>query len=82
MRPTRTARYLYPHLKYPPFLVSLTTLSFRTWGDLKIEGFIKDQLVATKVLPGGGTDDVLVVKPDDLELDGDGSDATRAWCWR
>jgi beta-galactosidase len=70
-------RKTYPHLKYPPFMVSLTTLSFRSWGDLKIEGYIKDKLVATRVLPGGGTDDVLVVKPDDLELDGDGSDATR-----
>jgi beta-galactosidase len=70
-------RKTYAHLKYPPFMVSLTTLSFRSWGDLKIEGYIRDKLVATKVLPGGGTDDVLVVKPDDLELDGDGIDATR-----
>jgi len=70
-------RKTYAHLKYPPFMVSLTTLSFRSWGDLKIEGYIKDKLVATKILPGGGTDDVLVVKPDDTELDGDGSDATR-----
>jgi beta-galactosidase len=67
----------YPHLKYPPFMVSLTTLSFGSWGDLKIEGYIKDKLVTTKLLPGGGTDDVLVVKPDDVELDGDGRDATR-----
>jgi beta-galactosidase len=70
-------RKTYPHLQYPPFMVSLTTLSFRSWSDLKIEGYIKDNLVATKILSGGGTDDVLVVKPDDLELNGDGSDATR-----
>ena len=70
-------RKTYPHLKYPPFLVSLTTLSFTSWGDLKIEGYIKDKLAATKLLPGGGTDDVLVMKPDDVELDGDGRDATR-----
>jgi beta-galactosidase len=70
-------RKTYPNLKYPPFLVSLTTLSFGSWGDLKIEGYIKDKLVATRLLPGGGTDDVLVVKPDDLELNGDGRDATR-----
>jgi beta-galactosidase len=70
-------RQTYPHLKYPPFLVSLTTLSFGSWGDLKIEGYIKDKLAATKVLPGGGTDDVLVMKPDDAELQGDGRDATR-----
>jgi beta-galactosidase len=70
-------RKTYAHLKYPPFMVSLTQLSFRSWGDLKIEGYVNGKLAATKVLPGGGTDDVLVVKPDDLELDGDGSDATR-----
>jgi len=70
-------RKTYPHLKYPPFLVSLTALSFTSWGDLKIEGYIKDKLAATKLLPGGGTDDVLVMKPDDVELDGDGRDATR-----
>jgi beta-galactosidase len=70
-------RAAYPHLKYPPFMAGLTNLSFATWGDLKIEGYIAGKLVATKSLSGEGTDDVLVVKPDDLELDGDGSDATR-----
>jgi beta-galactosidase len=70
-------RKAYPNLKYPPFLVNLTTLSFGTWGDLKIEGYLKDKLVATRMLSGSGTDDVLVVKPDDAELDGDGRDATR-----
>ena len=67
----------YPHLKYPPFMANLSNLSFATWGDLKIEGYIAGKLAATKSLSGEGTDDVLVVKPDDLELDGDGRDATR-----
>ena len=70
-------RKTYPNLKYPPFMVSLTTLSFGNWGDLKIEGYLKDKLVATRMLSGSGTDDVLLVKPDDAELDGDGRDATR-----
>ncbi|MDR3699794.1 MAG: glycoside hydrolase family 2 TIM barrel-domain containing protein [Candidatus Sulfopaludibacter sp.] len=72
--PDRTG---YPHLKYPPFLANLTNLSFATWGDLKIEGYLAGKLAATKSLSGEGTDDVLVVKPDDLELNGDGRDATR-----
>ncbi|MEI9971592.1 MAG: hypothetical protein WDO73_05765 [Ignavibacteriota bacterium] len=46
-------------------------------GDLKIEGYLNGKLAATRTLPGGGTDDVLVVKPDDNELNADGSDATR-----
>jgi beta-galactosidase len=70
-------RATYPNLKYPPFLVNLNTLSFGNWTDLKIEGYIKDKLVATKMLSGSGTDDVLSVKPDDAELEGDGRDATR-----
>ncbi len=70
-------RKTYPNLRHPPFIVNLTTLSFGNWGDLKIEGYLKDKLVATRMLSGSGTDDVLVVKPDDAELDGDGRDATR-----
>jgi beta-galactosidase len=70
-------RKTYPHLKYPPFTVSLTRLSFGAWGDLKIEGYIRGKLAATKTLSGSGTDDVLVAKADDSELIGDGRDATR-----
>jgi beta-galactosidase len=70
-------RETYPHLKHPPFLAKLTNLSFREWGDLIIEGYIGGKLVGTRVLGGSGTDEVLVVKPDDAELDGDGRDATR-----
>jgi beta-galactosidase len=70
-------RQTYPHLKYPPFTVSLTRLSFGSWGDLKIEGYIQGKLAATKMLSGSGTDDILLLKPDDAELNGDGRDATR-----
>ena len=70
-------RKTYPHLKYPPFMISLTRLTFTSWGDLKIEGYIQGKLAATKILSGNGTDDRLVVKPDDAELEGDGRDATR-----
>ncbi len=70
-------RKTWPNLKYPPFMVNLTTLSFGNWGDLKIEGYLSDKLVATRMLSASGTDDVLLVKPDDAELDGDGRDATR-----
>ncbi|HWB83913.1 MAG TPA: glycoside hydrolase family 2 TIM barrel-domain containing protein [Bryobacteraceae bacterium] len=70
-------RETFPHLKYPPFTVHLTNLSFGSWGDLKIEGYIKGKLVATRSLSGSGQDANLEVKPDDLELEGDGRDATR-----
>jgi beta-galactosidase len=70
-------RKTWPHLKYPPFTVSLTRLSFGNWGDLLIEGYINGKLVGSRTLSGSGTDDRLVVKPDHLELNGDGRDATR-----
>jgi beta-galactosidase len=70
-------RKTWPHLKYPPFTVSLNRLSFGNWGDLLIEGYINGKLVGSRTLSGSGTDDRLVVKPDDSELDGDGRDATR-----
>jgi beta-galactosidase len=70
-------RQTYPHLKHPPFVVDLTHLSFGEWADLKIEGYLGGKLAITRTLSGSGTDDMLVVRPDDLELDGDGRDATR-----
>lgn len=70
-------RETYPNLKHPPFLAKLTDLSFRAWGDLIVEGYIGGKLVGTRILGGTGTDEHLVVKPDDLELDADGRDATR-----
>ena len=70
-------RETYPHLAHPPFMAKLTDLEFRAWGDLIIEGYLDGKLAATRVLSGSGTDDVLVVKPDDTDLDGDGRDATR-----
>ena len=70
-------RQTYAHLKYPPFMVNLNRLSFGNWADLKIEGYVKGKLAATKTLSGSGTDDRLIVKPDDAELEGDGRDATR-----
>jgi beta-galactosidase len=70
-------RETYPNLPHPPFMAKLTGLGFRGWGDLIIEGYIGGKLRGTRVLSSSGTDDLLVVKPDDTELDGDGCDATR-----
>jgi beta-galactosidase len=70
-------RRTFPHLKYPPFLVSLINLSFRTWDDLRIDGYIDGKLAASRTISGNGTDERLVMSPDDTELDADGRDATR-----
>ncbi len=70
-------RKTFGALKYPPFLVDLRGLPLNPWGDLKIEGYIKDKLVGTRTLSGTGVDAQLVLEPDDVELNGDGRDATR-----
>lgn len=70
-------RETYGHLAHPPFLVSFDRLSFAGWGDLKIEGYLGGKLAITKTLSGRGADAQFHVEPDDLELRGDASDATR-----
>ena len=58
-------------------MADLTHNAFDRWGELKIEGYIGGKLVITRVLSGRGVDAQLHVEPDDRELMGDGSDATR-----
>lgn len=70
-------RSTYANLKHPPFVVDIYGLPLNPWGDLKIEGYIQGKLVKTVTLSGRGVDADLRVEPDDLELDGDGRDATR-----
>ena len=67
----------YGNLKHPPFLVDISKLPLNPWGDLKIEGYIKSQLVKTVTLSGSGVDADLRIEPDDRELMADGRDATR-----
>jgi len=71
-------RQTYAHLPYPPFVVDLLPSNdLENWGDLRIDGYIREEKVASKTLPGNDTDHELRVEPDDQELVGDGSDATR-----
>ena len=70
-------RKTFPHLAYPPFVTNLRPRLNVPWGDLKIEGYIGGKLVITKQMSGRGADRQLLVEPDDLELIGDGIDATR-----
>jgi len=67
----------YPHLRYAPFMPDLLGNRLEDWADLRIDGYIDGKLVASKTLPGNDNDAELRVEPDDTELDGDGSDATR-----
>jgi beta-galactosidase len=70
-------RKTYGNLKHPPFLVDISNVPLTPWGDLKIEGYLKGELAKTVTLSGSGVDADLKIEPDDLELNGDGRDATR-----
>jgi beta-galactosidase len=68
----------FPHLAHPPFVTNIRQgIGGGGWGDLKLEGYIAGKLVITKMMTGSGADRELRVEPDDLELIGDGIDATR-----
>jgi beta-galactosidase len=70
-------RKTFPHLPYPPFVANIRQGINGPWGDLKLEGYIGGKLVITKMMSGRGADRQLLVEPDELELAGDGIDATR-----
>ncbi len=67
----------FPHLKYAPFVTNIRDAIGKGWGDLKLEGYIDGKKVITKMLSGSGADRQLLLSADDLELVGDGIDATR-----
>jgi beta-galactosidase len=67
----------FGHLPHPPFVANLRRAFDGGWGDLRIEGYIGGQKVISKTLSGQGVDREFHVEPDDRELLGDGSDATR-----
>ena len=70
-------RKTFAHLRYPPFVANIRAGVNGPWGDLKIEGYLGGKLVITRMMSGRGADRQLLVEPDDLELFGDGIDATR-----
>jgi beta-galactosidase len=69
-------RKQFAHLRYAPFVVELGEL-FHKWGDLRIEGYIKNKLVISKQFSGKGVDTKFLLLPDDHELMADGADSTR-----
>jgi beta-galactosidase len=69
-------RRRFPHLPYAPSFVDLS-LTDRESTDLRIDGYLGDELVATRRYSGDRTGDSLALVPDDFELVADGVDATR-----
>ncbi len=69
-------RRTYAHLKFPPFFADLSG-HYEQWGDLRIDGYIKDKLVISRTLSGGGIDRKFAILADDTSLMADGADTTR-----
>jgi beta-galactosidase len=66
----------YPHVQYPPFFADLS-LDGSAKPVLRIDGFMGKKRVLSRSFSSDATQDHLWLQPDDAELIGDGSDATR-----
>lgn len=71
----------FGNLVYPPFILELSTLDTKqfefSWGDLRIDGYLKGKQVISKSLSGLGVDRQFHLLPDDTSLVADGADTTR-----
>jgi beta-galactosidase len=66
----------FGNLQHPPFVLQLEPFR-NAWGDLRIEGYLRDKLVIARKYSGKGIDQQFSVLPDDTKLIADGADATR-----
>ena len=73
LHPDRTG---FPNLKYPPFFADLK-LDGSAHPELRIEGYAGDKRVLSRSFSSDPSSDRLWLQAEDLELEGDGSDATR-----
>jgi beta-galactosidase len=67
----------YGHLPHPPSFVDFTGVDGSALPDLRIDGYLGDRKVASRDFSADPSGDRLLVRADDAELLGDGSDATR-----
>ena len=68
-------RERFPHLEYAPTFADLS-LGERS-SELRIDGYLGDELALTRRYSGDRSGDSLIVLADDSELAADGADATR-----
>jgi beta-galactosidase len=66
----------FQHIKFPPFFVDLD-IDGSNQPELRIDGYIKDKLQLSKSYSSDQTKDKFFLKADELELFGNGSDASR-----
>ncbi|HTT88106.1 MAG TPA: glycoside hydrolase family 2 TIM barrel-domain containing protein [Acidimicrobiales bacterium] len=69
----------FTYLRWPPFYLDTTLVPAGTQPDLRLDGYVGDQLVLSRNFAGSTSGDRLSVQADDGVIMADGCDATRVW---
>ncbi len=67
----------YPHLPYPPSFADFRAVDGTGLPELRIDGYLGDDQVASRCFSADPSGDVLMLAADHAEIDADGADATR-----
>jgi beta-galactosidase len=67
----------YPHLPYPPSFADFGAVDGSGLPELRIDGYLGDDQVASRRFSADPSGDVLALAADHAEIDADGADATR-----
>jgi beta-galactosidase len=67
----------YPHLGYPPSFVDFRAVDGSSRPELRIDGYLGADRVASRSFSADPSGDVLALAADDAEIEADGADATR-----
>jgi beta-galactosidase len=67
----------YPNLAYPPSFADFSTVDGSSLPELRIDGYLGDDRVASRSFSSDPSGDTLWLAADDDEIDADGVDATR-----
>ena len=67
----------YPHLGYPPSFVDFRAVDGSSRPELRIDGYLGADRVASRCFSADPSGDVLALAADDAEIEADGADATR-----
>jgi beta-galactosidase len=67
----------YPHLDYPPSFADFRAVDGSGRPELRIDGYLGEEMVASRRFSSDPAGDVLALAADHAEIDADGADATR-----
>jgi beta-galactosidase len=67
----------YPHLDYPPSFADFRAVDGSSRPELRIDGYLGADRVASRSFSSDPSGDVLALAADDAEVEADGADATR-----